>query len=92
MEMLDKGIKAGLLSPDEGRRDLDLPPVPGGNTPYLQQQNYSLAALAKRDAQENPFGASKPEPAPQPAAPPANDNEMEAEARAALIELYKGLR
>jgi phage portal protein BeeE len=23
--------------------------------PYLQQQNYSLAALAKRDAQEDPF-------------------------------------
>jgi HK97 family phage portal protein len=93
MEMLDKGIKAGLLSPDEGRRDLDLPPVPGGNTPYLQQQNYSLAALAKRDAQENPFGASKPAPAPaEEPAPPANDNAIEAEARAALIELYKGLR
>lgn len=89
MEMLDKGIKAGLLSPDEGRKDLDLQPVPGGNTPYLQQQNFSLAALAKRDAQDDPFGTAKAEPATPP---PANDNETEAEARAALIEILKGLR
>lgn len=91
MEMLDKGIKAGLLSPDEGRADLDLKPVPGGNTPYLQQQNYSLAALAKRDAQEDPFGTAKP-PQPEPVPePPANDND-EAEASKALVEIYKGLR
>lgn len=86
MEVLDKGVKAGLVSPNEGRRDLDLPPVDGGATPYLQQQNYSLAALAKRDAQEDPFSKS----APAPALPPDNDNIAE-EAAAALIEIRKGL-
>jgi phage portal protein BeeE len=30
-------------------------PVDGGDTPYLQQQNYSLSALNKRDALEDPF-------------------------------------
>jgi HK97 family phage portal protein len=55
MEVADKGVKAGILAPNEGRRRIDLPPAPGGDTPYLQQQNYSLAALAKRDAREDPF-------------------------------------
>lgn len=57
------GISGGLIAPNEGRRKLDLPPVPGGDTPYLQQQNYSLSALSKRDAKEDPFGTAKP-PAP----------------------------
>lgn len=29
--------------------------VTGGDTPYLQQQNYSLEALSKRDAKDDPF-------------------------------------
>lgn len=89
METLEKGIRASALSPNEARKKLDLPPVAGGGTPYLQQQNYSLAALAKRDAQEDPFGTAKPEPAP---APPANDNADELEAAKAMTEIYKGLR
>ncbi len=62
------GIKAGLLKPDEGRKKLDLPPVPGGDQVYLQQQNFSLEALAKRDAQDNPFAAPAPKAA-DPVAP-----------------------
>jgi HK97 family phage portal protein len=56
-------VGAGVMSPNEGRGRLDLKPVDGGESPYLQQQNYSLAALAKRDAQDDPF-ASKTPPAP----------------------------
>ncbi|MNF05849.1 hypothetical protein D3C80_2056750 [compost metagenome] len=88
MDVLDKS--KGIMSPNEQRKKLDLKPVAGGNSPMLQQQNYSLEALAKRDAQADPFGTSPP-PEPQPAEP-ANDNADEAEARAALIEIYKGLR
>jgi HK97 family phage portal protein len=73
MDVIERGVKSGILSPDEGRRRLDLKPVTGGATPYLQQQNYSLAALAKRDAQDDPFGKAAP-PAPEPAVPSANDN------------------
>ncbi len=40
------------MAPNEARRREDLPPVDGGDTPYLQVQNYSLAALANRDARE----------------------------------------
>lgn len=49
-------INGGWMAPNEARRKEGMAPVPGGDTPYLQQQNYSLAALGKRDSQENPFG------------------------------------
>lgn len=48
-------IGAGFLSPNEARWQFDLKPVQGGDTPYLQQQNFSLAALEKRDQKEDPF-------------------------------------
>src|SRR6185295_14785474 len=38
-------VGAGVMAPNEGRAKLDLKPVEGGESPYLQQQNYSLAAL-----------------------------------------------
>lgn len=66
-----EAVKAGIKSPDEARKALNLPPVPGGASPYLQQQNYSLVALAKRDAQDDPFKSNTPAPVGPPA--PAND-------------------
>jgi HK97 family phage portal protein len=70
-------VGAGVMSPNEGRSKLDLKPVPGGGNPYLQQQNYSLEALAKRDAQADPFAPAAPPkpPAPvqdKPAGPPGD--------------------
>lgn len=66
----NEAINGGWLAPNEARREEDRPPVAGGDTPYLQQQNYSLEALSKRDAREDPFAtnSSKPAlPAPDPA-------------------------
>lgn len=57
-EANNKAVGGGWMAPDEARFKANYKPVVGGSTPYLQQQNYSLAALAKRDAQEDPF--SKP--------------------------------
>ncbi|HGJ5880545.1 MAG TPA: phage portal protein [Arsenophonus nasoniae] len=54
-ETLSAGVRGGWLKINEARAKENLPPVDGGDSPYLQQQNYSLSALAKRDAQENPF-------------------------------------
>jgi HK97 family phage portal protein len=69
-------VGAGVMSPNEGRGKLDLKPVAGGASPYLQQQNYSLAALAKRDAQDDPFApATPPAPPPQPDATAADGEE-----------------
>ncbi len=64
-------VGAGIKAPNEARLRLNLPPVKGGDTPYLQQQNFSLAALDKRDSGD-PF--AKPDPAP------VNDNATAAEA------------
>ena len=67
---LREQVGAGITKPNEARRRLNLPPVAGGDTPYLQQQNFALAALAKRDSQDDPFGTAAPaEPAPTPAEP-----------------------
>jgi HK97 family phage portal protein len=55
-QVLKEQVGAGLLAPDEGRLKLGLDAVPGGKYPYLQQQNYSLEALAKRDSGDTPFG------------------------------------
>jgi HK97 family phage portal protein len=88
-EVYDKQVKAGILAPDEARRKEGRHGVKGGDTPYLQQQNYSLAALAKRDAKDDPFETAKPAPAPKPA---ANDDDAATEQLAAFLdEIKKGL-
>lgn len=89
METLKSGVAGSILAPDEARKKLNLKPVPGGASPMAQHQQYSLAALAKRDAMADPFGLAKPTPAPTPAA--ANDDEIEdvAEARALLADIVK---
>lgn len=71
-ELNDKMVHAGVYSPDEARKKENMPPVPGGGSPYLQQQNYSLAALAKRDAGPDPFATAKPAApeSPKPVDPP----------------------
>jgi HK97 family phage portal protein len=63
---LRDAVGAGVMSPNEGRSKLDLKPVKGGESPYLQQQNYSLAALAKRDTQADPFAKTPALPPPPP--------------------------
>lgn len=89
MSVLKEGIGASVLAPNEARKKVDLPPVEGGDSPMAQQQDFSLAALAKRDAQTDPFGTAKPEPSPPP---PANDNADQLNATKFLVGVYKGLR
>lgn len=81
-----KEVGAGIQAPNEARQKRNLPPAVGGDEPYLQQQNYSLAALARRDeagppGHANTFAPGTQPPTPQPApptppappAPPAKD-------------------
>ena len=58
MAFYSNGVKSGIIAPNEGRIRFNLKPVAGGWTPYLQQQNFSLDALSKRDAKEDPFASS----------------------------------
>ena len=62
--------QAGGMSPNEARkRYFDLGPTEGGESPYLQVQNYSLAALAKRDQNSTPLTPGLDQPAAEPAPP-----------------------
>lgn len=94
MEVLTKGTKGGVLKPDEARRTLRRGKVPGGDAVYMQQQDFSLEALAKRDAREDPFATSKP-PAPaaatgaEPGDGPADVGEAaQAEAEAKMAAMF----
>lgn len=79
MKTATDGVKGGILSPDEGRKKFNLSPVKGGDTPYLQQQNYSLAALDERD---------KNNPAPQTSSSTTTSGENEEEeAQKFLLQL-----
>lgn len=59
-----KQSNAGIISPNEARIRENLPPVAGGDTPYLQQQNWSLAALDRRDKREQEQTPALPAPTP----------------------------
>src|SRR5262245_55253042 len=73
---------SGILSPNEARRKYyGMPAVTGGDSPMTQQQNFSLEALAERDA-NNPFSKSAP-------AAPADSATM---ARAVSLQLVKSAR
>lgn len=88
----EKAIKSAWMAPDEARALEGYHPVTGGATPYLQQQNYSLAALAKRDAQPDPFATAKPPPAP-PLPLPAKDGQAELDefSRVLLVKLTEAV-
>lgn len=94
IKTLSEGVLGGLFKPDEARRKLNLGKVPGGSSVYLQEQNFSLEALAKRDAREDPWasrsGAAPAATADTPADMPANDDLPEEEARDFFALVMKG--
>jgi len=64
-------ITAGLKKPNESRKRLNLKPVTGGDTCYLQQQQFSLAALDRRDqAEAAPASTTPTQALPPPADTP----------------------
>lgn len=60
-----EGLK-GIFTPNEARKKFDLKPKAGGDAVYMQQQNFSIEALNKRDQKDDPFAsATKPAVAQQ---------------------------
>lgn len=93
-KMLGEGVKGCLLTPDEARLRINHAPIPGGNTVYMQQQNFSLAALAKRDATDDPFKTSSNQPPAAPVDPELEDDDdedIENDAKALALFLNKEL-
>lgn len=60
MAIQERGVKSAIFTPNEARQAFNLSPITGGDTVYMQQQNYSLEALSKRDQKEDPFAKSEP--------------------------------
>jgi HK97 family phage portal protein len=58
----NKAIAGGWMAPNEARRAEQLPPVEGGDTPFLQEQNWPIEHLAGRKMPTN----SPTDPAPIP--------------------------
>lgn len=74
-----EAIQSAGMSPNEARKKFfGLGRVEGGDTPYMQQQDFSLAALAKRDAMApapTSMAPSSPAaPSAEPVAPPPPDS------------------
>lgn len=81
-EVETKLVGGAIKSPNEARRMFDLKPKEGGDAIYLQQQNYSLEALARRDQQDDPFGGAAPSSsAADPDPEELTDEEVEDQAR-----------
>ncbi len=73
MDVLSKS--SGILKVDEMRKRLDLQPLADGvgDDVFIQEQNYSLKALAKRDALADPFGIAPAATPPADAVDPPDD-------------------
>jgi HK97 family phage portal protein len=69
VDALSKAVGGSIMTPNAALKRLNQPPVEGGDTIYMQQQNYSLAALNRRDEGADPFGN----------APAAADNDNESD-------------
>lgn len=65
-----KAVGGGWMSPDEARLRNNMKPAKGGNTPYLQQQMWSLEQLSKRSGPDDAASTVKPI-APPGTQPPA---------------------
>jgi HK97 family phage portal protein len=89
-------VQRGISAPNDARERFDMEPAEGGDDPMIQQQNFSLPALAKRDAGPNPFGSAAPKPPPADASSDAgSDGEAppaETEAAAEPSDTAKALR
>lgn len=81
IKSLREAVAGSIQTINEARRSLGLPPVEGGDTVWMQQQNYSLDALAERD-KNSPLLPQKANSAANADAP-LSDDEMDQEMEAA---------
>lgn len=75
---LADGVNRGLMTPNEARKKLNSKPLIGGDTIYLQQQQYSIEALYERD-QDQPFSKAASGTAGASGTTAASSNASEAE-------------
>lgn len=79
IETLGHGIEKSVLRINEARLRMNLPPVEGGESIWMQQQDTSLAALAERDRNGIGVNGQPVAALPAPVAPQPEDDEDEQE-------------
>jgi HK97 family phage portal protein len=89
IKTLTEGLK-GLYASNEARKKMNLPPKRGGDAVLSQQQNFSLEALAKRDAKDDPFKSAAPPRKPANGGG-SGDEEAEQEEQEELTESESAL-
>lgn len=87
IDVLAKAVQGTIYSPDEARAKVDKKKVPGGASPMAQHQMYSLEALAKRDAKDDPFASASVAPPATATQSDSADNDNSPEALAATRAL-----
>ena len=91
VETITKGIQGSLFTINNGRKRMGLPPLPGGDTIYMQQQDFPLDEV--KNNKLAPSVVPSAPASPPPASPPREDLEeyAEEEARELLDYIRKGL-
>ena len=90
METISSGISAKVLTIDDGRKKINLPPIEGGDTVYMQQQDYPISEI-----RNNKLTAPAPvvpvvEPVSDSVSPDQEDTDN-SDAMKALAERVDGL-
>jgi HK97 family phage portal protein len=69
MEIATKGVQGAVYTPNEGRELFSKKPIPGGDTAYMQEQNWPLRLLSERELPAK--APTAPAPIPPVTAPTA---------------------
>lgn len=85
VETVTKGIQGSLFTINDGRKRMGLPPLEGGDTVYLQQQDFPLAEV-KNNTLPEPVPAT---PQPDPVEPPAEQEASSEEEAREVLDYFR---
>jgi len=78
METLSEGVKGRVYTPNNARKRVNLPPLDGGDTVYMQQQDFPLDQVRLNKIASD----SAPQPQLEPSEPSEQDKQLIAWAKA----------
>lgn len=84
-DVATKLVGGGIETPNEGRKRFNRSPLEGGDTVYLQQQDFPLSEVANNKIETKP--AALPAPAPIEDEPDDETKQLAVEMRALLQEI-----
>lgn len=91
METIGEGIQAKAYTINDGRKKLNLPPIDGGDTVYMQLQDLPISEVKDNKI---PSAQGETAPASQPSEQSAQDDQpsSEEQARAMTAQIVKALQ